>query len=130
MPHTKPLIAVVNDDTAFLELMEELLREEGYQTLIWKEGDTAYELIKKKQPDLVILDIRMEQPDSGWVVLELLRLDPATEHVPVIVCSAAVPLLREREQQLKAHHCEILEKPFNLSELLSLVSTIIGPPSR
>ena len=39
--------------------MEELLRLEGYNTLICREGDRAYELMKKVQPDLIILDIRL-----------------------------------------------------------------------
>jgi len=67
----KSLIAVVNDDTIFLELMHDLLTTEGYRTAIWKEGDTAYEMIKEHRPLLVILDIRMERPDTGWMVLEL-----------------------------------------------------------
>ena len=67
-------IAVVNDDTAFLQLMHDLLTEEGYDPVICKEGDAAYELIKKRKPRLVILDIRMEHPDTGWMILECIRL--------------------------------------------------------
>jgi CheY-like chemotaxis protein len=84
----QPLIAVVNNDLPFLDLMKELLTEEGYRVILHHEGDTAYALIRKEQPDLVILDIRLEYPEAGWTVLDLIQLDPETTHIPVILCSA------------------------------------------
>ena len=86
----------------FLELMQDLLSVEGYKTVICKEGDKAYALVKELQPSLVVLDIRMDQPETGWVVLELLRLDPETTQIPVIVCSADAPFLREKAASLQA----------------------------
>ncbi|MGI8856601.1 MAG: response regulator [Thermomicrobiales bacterium] len=124
----KPLIAVVNDDTIFLELMHDLLTEEGYRTAIWKEGDTAYEMIKEHRPILVVLDIRMERPDTGWMVLELMRLDPATAKIPVIICSADTERIRAKEAYLRGKNCDILEKPFLLEDLLDKVRPFIGAP--
>ncbi len=123
----KSLIAVVNDDTLFLELMHDLLTEEGYRTAIWKEGDKAYEMIKEHRPALVILDIRMERPDTGWMVLELMRLDPVTAHIPVIICSADTPRIREKEAYLREKGCDVLEKPFLLEDLIGKVRAFIGP---
>ena len=74
-----PLIAVVNDDTAFLDLMTELLGEEGYETVICKESRDVHKLVRTKQPALVILDVRMEHPETGWSILEMLQLDRAIE---------------------------------------------------
>jgi CheY-like chemotaxis protein len=59
-------VAVINDDTAFLELMEELLLEEGYEAHCYKEGVAAYEQVRELDPDVIILDIRMERPETGW----------------------------------------------------------------
>ena len=123
----KPLIAVVNDDTLFLELMHDLLTQEGYRTAIWKEGDKAYEMIREHRPLLVFLDIRMERPDTGWMVLELMRLDPETAHIPVIVCSADTQRIREKEAYLREKGCDVLEKPFLLEDLLEKVHAHIGP---
>ncbi|MCA1723425.1 MAG: response regulator [Thermomicrobia bacterium] len=125
----KSLIAVVNDDTLFLELMHDLLTQEGYRTAIWKEGDKAYEMIKEHRPVLVILDIRMERPDTGWMVLELMRLDPATAQIPVIICSADTARIREKEAYLREKGCDVLEKPFLLEDLLERVHAFIGPAS-
>jgi len=124
------LIAVVNDDTAFLSLMNDLLNAEGYQTLLCIESDKAYETLKEKNPDLLILDIRMERPDTGWMVLELIRLDPTTTNIPVIICSADAVFLREKAELLRKHGCDILEKPFELRDLLEKVQAAIGLPSR
>jgi DNA-binding response OmpR family regulator len=123
----RPFIIVVNQDTAFLELMEELLTEEGYHTSIEKEGDKAYATIKKTKPDLVVLDIRINNPEAGFNVVDLMRIDPATENIPVIICSTATQIIRENEERLRAKNCDILMKPFNIDELLSKVQAIIGP---
>jgi CheY-like chemotaxis protein len=124
----RPLVAVVNNDTAFLELMHDLLEEEGYETLIHKEGSSAYEALKKEQPALLILDIRLGAPEEGWNVLELLKLDPKTVGMPVIVCSADAIQLREKAPRLHELGCATLEKPFDLAELLALVAQHLGPP--
>lgn len=120
------LIAVVNNDTAFLNMMDELLSLEGYRTMIWTEGDTAFEAIRQRMPNLVVLDIRMEHPETGWQVLELLRLDPETVGIPVIVTSADTRTLREKEANLRAHNCQVLEKPFDLDELLLMVRNALA----
>jgi DNA-binding NtrC family response regulator len=115
-------IAVVNNDTDFLNLMEELLHLEGYNTIICREGDRAYELMKEVQPDLIVLDIRLEHAETGWTILECLRLDPQTTMIPVIVCSADSGFLREKSLSLQQLRCDILEKPFDLDMLLDKVA--------
>ena len=114
-------IAVVNNDTDFLGLMNDLLTMEGYQTVICREGDRAYASIKELQPDLVILDVRLDHAEQGWTILELLRLDPTTTRIPVIVCSADAQFLREKATGLRDMRCDTLEKPFDLDMLLEKV---------
>ncbi len=121
-------VTVINDDTAFLALMHDVLEDAGYEVSLHREGAQAHPRVREEQPDLVILDIRMEHPDTGWMVLELLRLDPATSHLPVIVCSADTIALRAKDGMLRHQGCDILEKPFDLDALLSLVDEKIGPP--
>jgi CheY-like chemotaxis protein len=74
------------------------------------------------QPDLIILDIRLEHAETGWTVLECLRLDPKTTTIPVIVCSADSAFLREKALSLQQLRCDILEKPFDLDMLLEKVA--------
>jgi DNA-binding NtrC family response regulator len=116
------LVAVVNNDTDFLELMNDLLSLEGYRTIICREGDRAYGMIKETRPDLVILDVRLDHAEQGWTILELVRLDPATAQIPVIVCSADARFLREKATTLHGLRCDTLEKPFDLNTLLEKVA--------
>lgn len=126
---TEKVIAVVNNDRTFLGLMNRLLSEEGYKTSVWTQREGAYEFIKQEQPDLVILDIVMEEPEAGWTVLELLRLDPSTAEIPVIVCSADHQTLVQKEELLSRLRSDVLEKPFDLQTMIDMVQRVIGPPS-
>jgi CheY-like chemotaxis protein len=123
-------ITVINDNTAFLAFMQELLTEEGYETTIWTASETAHDMVVNQRPDLVVLDIRMEHPDSGLIVLEMLRMDPKTEEIPVIVCSADLPFLRSQVERLRSLHCEVQEKPFRLDDLLDKIAAFIGRPEK
>jgi DNA-binding response OmpR family regulator len=127
----KARIAVINDDTAFLDLMEELLeKEEGYEVSVCKEAGNAYGFVKEWHPDLVILDIRVGHEENGWRILELLTLDPATRPIPVIVCSAALHSLAEHQPLLEQYGCEVLAKPFDLDALLEKVEAALGRGTR
>ncbi len=123
-----PRIAVINDDTAFLKLMLDLLNDVGYEVILHKAGSAAHTQLIEEMPDLIILDVRLEQPDSGWTVLELIRLDPATTHIPVIVCSADSVQLKSKAEQLRDLRCRPLDKPFDLDTLITMLSEMVGPP--
>ena len=117
-------IVVINDDTDFLSLMSELLTEVGeYDVEICREGNHAYQFVKEKQPDLAILDIRMEGQEQGWAILECLTLDPKTSSIPLIVCSAAIRELQAHQELLDRYGIDVLTKPFDLDALLEKVAT-------
>jgi DNA-binding response OmpR family regulator len=124
MTESRPArIALINDDTAFLDLMHELLQQvEGYDVLICKESNDAYGFVKREQPDLVLLDIRMGGEERGWTILELLTLDPSTRTIPVIVCSAAIRQLQDHQPTLEQLGNDVLPKPFDLDVLLEKIS--------
>lgn len=121
-------IAVINDDTAFLELMSTLLSEEGYEAHIFRESKSAYQEARELGPDAIILDIRMESPATGWQMLELFKLDPVLARVPIIVCSADITALQERAVHLQSKGCDLLPKPFDLDDLLNVLGRLVGPP--
>ena len=132
MPEAAPArIAVINDDTTFLSLMSDLLESiEGHEVLVCKEGDRAYHFVKQHQPDLIILDIRMGNQETGWTILEVLTLDPQTRPIPLIVCSAAIVELQAHEALLHKFGIDVLPKPFDLDVLLEKVRTNLEKGSR
>src|SRR5438093_809056 len=114
-----PRIVLINDDTIFLTLMEELLEGmERYQVSTCRQWEDAYHFVKHARPDLVILDIVFGGEERGWKILELLTLDPSTRPIPVIVCSAAVRSLQDHEPLLHRYGIGVLPKPFDLDALL------------
>ena len=123
---SNPVVAVVNDDTQFLRLMEMILAEAGYETLIFFESGTAFEQIREHQPALVVLDVRIEHPESGWTILDLMRLDNATASIPVIVCSADHAQLESKEEYLATKRASVLKKPFDIDDLLAKVSEFVS----
>lgn len=120
-------IVVIDDDPVLLRLLEEIMAEEGYRVLLWSSSSGAFEYIRDHQPALVILDLRLERPDSGWALLQIIRMSTHTAAVPLLVCSADLPFLRTHAQQLAALHASVLEKPFAVDELLAHVQQFIGP---
>jgi CheY-like chemotaxis protein len=126
-PLRRARIAVINDDTMFLDLMRELLEiEEDYEVYVCKEWDGAYEFVKSTHPDLVIQDIRIGGEENGWTILNLLTLDPATRPIPIVVCSAAIQSLHEHQEWLSQFGIRALPKPFDLDVLLRTIEEAIA----
>jgi CheY-like chemotaxis protein len=125
-PGQRGRLAVINDDTVFLDLMRELLQdEEGYVVRICREWENAYQFVKDYRPDLVILDIRIGGEERGWTILNLLTLDPHTRPIPVIVCSAAIQSLHDHQPWLDRFGIRALPKPFDLDMLLETISRML-----
>ena len=119
-------ILVINDDTTFLALMEELLEEiRDYEVETCKAWENAYGRVKEIMPDLVVLDIVMDHQERGWTILELLTLDPRTRPIPVIVCSAAISSLHAHQALLEQYGVEALPKPFDLEALLQRIEVTL-----
>jgi CheY-like chemotaxis protein len=76
-------VLIVNGDTEVLELLEPVLDAGNYDVVFVESSQHAYSQIKRVQPDLVILCVHMDNPDS-LQVLSMLKLDPETRDVPVL----------------------------------------------
>ena len=116
-------IVLVNDSPEILSLMKELLEDEGYRTVMTDQAAEAYRLIRDTMPSLVILDALVTDAPR-WHVLDLIKLDPATTSIPVLVCSGTV-WEGQTARWLRERGCEILPKPFNLDDLLTKVSLLM-----
>ena len=120
----QPVIVVADNDLPFLELLQDLLTEEGFRMIPHAERHGAATLSRQQQPDPVILDIRLEHPEAGWEVLDLIRLAPGTVQIPVIICFADSNL-HKKAAVLQDQRCELLENRFDLDRLVSTVNTAL-----
>ncbi len=122
----RPVVMIVDDDEAILLLMEEILAGEGYQSLLVRGAEDAVATAARAQPALVILDIRMEGRESGLQILNTLRTTPETARMPVIVFTADRQFIQMQGDDLRARGYPIVEKPFDIDDLLNTVKQRIG----
>lgn len=122
----KPHILVLNTSEAFLQLMQDLLTEEGYRVSIdTKVGQTTDDVIALG-PDLVIVDFVWVSDQSGWVFLQLLKLDPRTSNIPAILCTAGVQEAENLRPHLEDKGIRIVFKPFDLQDILEAIASQLG----
>src|SRR5690242_19476075 len=122
-------IIVISDNSIYLELIKELLIEEGHPPArCCVHGSAVFDLVQREQPSLVLLDISIGHSGEGWSILGLLGMHPATTHIPVILCSSDLRPLHENVAWLADMRCARLEKPFALDALRGEVRAILGRP--
>ncbi|NKE65470.1 response regulator [Ramlibacter sp. RBP-2] len=111
-PVGRRTVLVVEDDVAFAQILFDLARERGYRCLVAHQAGEGCELASRFTPDAVLLDMRLPG-DSGLTVLQRLKDDPRTRHIPVHVVS--VEDLAETALQMGA--IGYARKPASLEEL-------------
>ncbi|MEO6952006.1 MAG: response regulator, partial [Polyangia bacterium] len=100
------VLLIVEDDAKFAKIMLAVARERGWKGVVASRGDTGLALANELVPDAITLDIQLPVVD-GWAVLDLLKRNPTTRHIPVHVIS--VNERRERGTGFDAF--SYLEKP-------------------
>ena len=88
LEQSRRILLVVEDDQTFAAIVRDLSREVGFQTLVAGTAEEALDLARRFKPNAIVLDIGL--PDqSGLSVLDRLKRDDATRHIPVHVISAS-----------------------------------------
>ncbi len=116
-----PLIVVLDSDDPYIEMIGECLRDETYQTIAVTRGGDPSTVIAQRLPQLVIIELHGMTPGVGPSVLNRMRLNPSTRHIPVIIASTATDLIARNAAHLHSKGCAILLKPFDLDDLLAEV---------
>lgn len=116
-----PVILVVDDTPSYLEILGQLLVEEGYEVFAVKSGERALLMMERKIPDLILLDVTMPEM-SGFEVCKKVKSLAHLKEIPIIFLTAKI----EEEDVLRGFQLgavDYVRKPFNVAELLSRVST-------
>ncbi len=120
---TGPYVAISNHDPILIGLLDQVLTKNGFKTLILPEGSTAYQVIKKEKPDLIVMDTA---PGGGvGVLFQILRLDEETIQIPVLICSD-LDAYSTAAAGLKHHSSvEVLAQPYDTDVLVPTIQGMI-----
>ena len=116
-------ILVVDDEQDFVELISFNLREHGFEVLAASNGLGALFKVQRFLPDLIVLDVMMEGID-GFSVCEVIRRQPATKTIPIIMVTAATGQIA-RLNGLACGANEFMTKPFSPRELVRRAEAIL-----
>jgi DNA-binding response OmpR family regulator len=116
-------ILVVEDEKTVQETLAYNLEKEGYKVLTADEGEDALSTIRKKKPDLVVLDIMLPGLD-GLAVCRLVRKDPDIAHTPIIMLTAR-GTQGDKMVGLDSGADDYITKPFGLGEFLARVRAVL-----
>lgn len=114
-----PTILVIEDDAGIREMLEEALTEEGYTVEAASDGLAALQRLEALSPSLIMLDVVMPYVDGVTFIRNFHDLQT---DVPVLIMSASV---NAREVAEECGADGYLDKPFDIYEMLSLVSSLI-----
>ncbi len=121
------LIAVIDDDSPFLDLLRDLYEGEGYRVEVGNVMDGALDLLRRAPPDLMVLDLTIgAERAAGLTLLRTLRADPQFARLPIIVASAATDLLTTHAAEFARLNAIALAKPFDLYHLMDLTDSLTG----
>ena len=117
-------ILIADDEPNIVISLEYLLKREGYQVVVARDGQEALEAIVREHPDLVLLDVMMPHK-TGCEVCQAVRASPGVEQTPILMLTA-----RGRETDVAKGMAlganAYMTKPFSTRELVQKVAEMLG----
>jgi len=113
-------VLVVDDDQDIIEIYTLLLEKENYRVITAFNSDSGFKAVQMHHPDLMILDIMMETPDSGFVLAQ--KLVDNDYHLPIILSSSIAKAASELFDTAALNIKGIVQKTSDFKVLMDLVN--------
>ena len=120
---TPPMILIVEDNPAGLEILQTRLEAHNYDIITATDGEAGLAMARDHQPDLILLDIMMPKMD-GIKVCRLIRADPSMPFMPIIMVTAKADSA-DVIAGLEAGGDEYLTKPVDQAALVARVKSML-----
>jgi DNA-binding response OmpR family regulator len=120
----KPKILIVDDEPDALEVLGFKLKEAGYVPLFAKDGARAITTARDERPALIVLDLMLPEVD-GLEVCKILRRDPGTASIPIIMLTARATEM-DRVLGLELGADDYVTKPFSPRELVLRIKKLLA----
>jgi len=117
-------IAIIDDDADILDASSLILTSNGYEVITADNPDDGYKIVKENSPDLIILDVMMNEPDDGFFLAHRFRKENIK--IPIIMytsVSKATGLNFGVSEIVPVD--EFVEKPISPEELISKVKKLL-----
>jgi len=121
MQDDKYVILTIDDDPDFLAAMRLVLEASGYIMAEAKSAEEGLKVYKKTKPDLILVDLMMEEIDSGTSFVKELRL--LRNKAPVYLLSAAGDEMADNIDYAQLGFAGVFQKPIKNERLLSVIKT-------
>jgi two-component system OmpR family response regulator len=128
MDSEKKRILVTDDEPDIVDIITRMLESSGYDTIEAYSGEECLEKAVRYRPDLIFLDIMMKTMD-GWEVASLLKRDPITRDIPVIMVTA-VPLTLEDVMDRSSLIEDYIMKPVKEATLRDAIDNVFASRTR
>jgi two-component system phosphate regulon response regulator PhoB len=116
-------ILLIEDEPDIAEVLQYNLEKEGYHVDVARRGDTGLEVVRKDNPDLILLDLMLPGID-GLEITRLLKRDPATAHLPIVMLTARGEEM-DRIVGLELGADDYISKPFSPREVVLRVKAVL-----
>ena len=117
-------VLLIEDEPNIIEAIRFILSRDGWRVDTHSDGQTAIDAVKKRAPDLIILDVMLPNR-SGYDILHDLRDNSDTRSVPVLMLTARGQN-KDRELAERLGASRFMTKPFSNGEILSTVRELAG----
>jgi len=116
-------ILLVEDEPDIAEVLQYNLEKEGFQVELAGRGDAGLEAVRRESPDLILLDLMLPGLD-GLEMTRLLKRDPATSHLPIVMLTARSEEV-DRIVGLELGADDYISKPFSPREVVLRVKAVL-----
>lgn len=117
-------VLLVEDTESLLDLIGGYLRDSGYTVILATNAKDALIQALAQQPDAIVTDVVMPGM-SGFELCRYLKKNPATEQVPIIICSSKDREI-DRMWGMRQGAAAYVTKPFTKEQLLHVVKSVVG----
>ena len=117
-------ILIVEDMMSQVEIISKTLQKGGYETVAVMTSEDAKRHIQNKQPDGIVMDVVLPGL-SGFELCRELKEDPATKHIPIVLCSTKDSEM-DKFWGIKQGASSYLTKPLDVDALLRAVQTMVN----
>lgn len=125
---SRATVLLVDDEPHIPMVVGKKLASAGFDVITASDGEEGLAAAKEARPDLIITDLQMPFM-SGAELAEAVRSTPEIAEIPIVLLTARGYVLSD-EQRERNHITHVLSKPFSVSQILELISGLLGDGER